>query len=318
MNEKIMVIDDDRLISRIISDCLEKEGFFVTTAVDCTSGLEKIYHATPDIILLDVVLPDMNGYELCRVLRNDTRIGHIPIVMLTSRDTTEDKVAGLEAGADDYITKPFAIPELVARVKTHLRRAHKEKSFNPLTGLPGNKLIEEEIGYRITKTEKGYAVLYLDLDNFKAYNDHYGFLKGDSVIKLMAEIIKSTVKDAGNPNDFIGHIGGDDFISITTLDKVEKLCQEIIGQFDQVIPLTYSPDDRRAGYIITKNRENKQQKFPMMTLSIAVISNKGRQFQFPWEVAAVAAHMKKAAKSRTGSVYVFDQVSQDKLKGLGY
>ncbi|MHB1125494.1 MAG: GGDEF domain-containing response regulator [Bacillota bacterium] len=309
VNEKILVIDDDRLISKIISDCLEQEGFNVATAGDCNIGLEKIYHAPPDIILLDVVLPDMNGYELCRVLRNNTRIGHIPIVMLTSLDTTEDKVAGLEAGADDYITKPFAVAELVARVKTHLRRSHKEKSFNPLTGLPGNKLIEEEIGYRIVNTDKNYAVLYLDLDNFKAYNDYYGFLKGDGVIKLLAEILKKTLKDAGNSNDFIGHIGGDDFIAITTMDKADNLCKEIIGQFDQVIPLTYLPQDRQVGYIVARNRENMQQKFPVMTLSIAVVSNRNRQFQFPWEVASVAAKLKKAAKSRAGSLYIVDRVS---------
>lgn len=215
-NNKVLVIDDDRFMVRVISDCLEKEGFAVNGAYDFNSAMDKIYSNAPDIILLDVVLPEMNGVEICRLLRNDTRTSHVPIIMLTSKVEVEDKVAGLDAGADDYITKPFDCLELIARVKTHLRRAKQEKSFNPLTELPGNILIEEEIKKRVNDVKKKFAVLYVDLDNFKAYNDVYGFLKGDEVIKFVAHILKKNINELGNPDDFIGHIGGDDFIAITT------------------------------------------------------------------------------------------------------
>ncbi|PKM79783.1 MAG: diguanylate cyclase response regulator [Firmicutes bacterium HGW-Firmicutes-14] len=292
---------------KIITDCLEKEGFLVNGAMDFNSAMDQIYQSTPDIILLDVVLPKMNGYEICRLLRNDTRTSHVPIIMLTSRIQVEDKVAGLEAGADDYITKPFDNLELVARVKTHLRRAKQEKSFNPLTGLPGNILIEEEIKHRVADTKRKFAVLYVDLDNFKAFNDVYGFLKGDEVIKFVAHIMNKNVKDLGNPDDFVGHIGGDDFITITTPEKLEVICRAIINQFDSTISLFYSSEDRKRGYIVTRDRTNQEIQYPFMSLSIAVVSNEKRNIENHWQVAEIAAEMKKYAKSKTGSVYVKDR-----------
>ncbi|WP_418792485.1 response regulator [Phosphitispora sp. TUW77] len=303
---KILVVDDDRFMLRVIHDCLQKEGFLVESATDFNTAMDKIYHSTPDVILLDVVLPKLNGYEICRLLRNDTRTSHIPIIMLTSKVQVEDKVAGLEAGADDYITKPFDTLELVARVRTHLRRSKQEKSFNPLTGLPGNILIEEEIKQRL-KDETVFAVLYLDLDNFKAYNDVYGFLKGDEVIKFVAHLLSKNIKELGNYDDFIGHIGGDDFIAITVPDKVDKICKSIICQFDSTIALFYSAEDRRKGYIVTRDRINQEIEIPLMTISIAVVSNDKRFIDSHWQVAEIAAEMKKYAKSKPGSVYVKDR-----------
>ena len=303
---KVLVVDDDKYMIRVITDCLQKDGFTADGAADFNSAMDKIYQDTPDIILLDVVLPKLNGYEICRLLRNDTRTSHVPIIMLTSKIQVEDKVAGLEAGADDYITKPFDNLELVARVKTHLRRAKQVKSFNPLTGLPGNILIEEEIKRRINEG-KFFSVLYLDLDNFKAYNDVYGFLKGDEVIKFVAHILNKNVKELGNNEDFVGHIGGDDFISITTPPKVDAISKSIINQFDSTISLFYSSEDRRKGYIITKDRTNQEIKYPFMSISIAVVSNKKRVIDSHWQVAEIAAEMKKFAKSKMGSVYVQDR-----------
>ncbi|MDN5293611.1 MAG: hypothetical protein PWQ31_916 [Eubacteriales bacterium] len=304
---KILIVDDDRLIRTVIREILEKSGYRVMEAGDFASAMEIIYQVTPDLILLDVVLPDLDGYEICRVLRNDTRTSHIPIIMLTSRKDTEDKVAGLEAGADDYITKPFEEAELLARIKTHLRRAKQEKSFNPLTGLPGNILIEEQIKHEVSRKDHKFAVMYVDLDNFKAYNDVYGFLKGDEVIKFLAYILEQCVREYGNPHDFIGHIGGDDFIAITTPDKVDAICSNLINRFDSAIPFFYSEEDRKRGYIITKDRMNREMKFPIMTLSIAVVSNERRPIENHWQVAEIAAELKKYAKTIEGSVYVKDR-----------
>ncbi len=305
---RVLIIDDDKFIVRIVSDRLVKEGFQVTVAMDSITGLNAVYESTPDIILLDVVLPGgKNGTEICRLLRNDTRAGHVPIIMLTSRRETEDIISGLDAGADDYMTKPFDTKELVARIKTHLRRAKQEKSFNPLTGLPGNILIEEQIKTKVKTPDKPFAVLYLDLDNFKAYNDVYGFLKGDEVLKLLAHILEQCTYTLGNRDDFIGHIGGDDFIAITTPDKVDALCSAYISQFDSTIPLLYSIEDRKMGYITTLDRQSNQVSYPMITLSIAVVSNEKRKLTSHWQVAEVASELKKYAKSLIGSNYVKDR-----------
>lgn len=304
---KVLVIDDDRLIFRIISDCLSKEGYSVFGASDFESGMDSIYRTPPDIILLDVVLPRMNGYEICRLLRNDTRTSHVPIIMLTSKGQVEDKVTGLEAGADDYITKPFDSIELSARVKNLLRRAKQVKSFNPLTGLPGNIIIDTVIKSRVYDNDDKFAVLYLDLDNFKAYNDAYGFLKGDEVIKFLAYIISTNVKNLGQPGDFIGHIGGDDFIVVTRPENVDKICTEIIDQFDTSIWLFYSSEDRKRGYIVTTDRNHREQHFSIMSLSIAVVSNENRNITNHWQIAEVAAELKKLAKSESHSSYVKDR-----------
>jgi DNA-binding response OmpR family regulator len=305
---KILIIDDDKFIVRVVSDRLNKEGFEVTTAMDSVSGLNAVYESTPDIILLDVILPGgKNGTEICRLLRNDTRTSHVPIIMLTSRRESDDIVSGLEAGADDYITKPFDTNELVARIKTHLRRAKQEKSFNPLTGLPGNLLIEEQIKARVSQPNLPFAVLYLDLDNFKAYNDIYGFLKGDEVIKLLAHIVAQCIKDQGNRDDFVGHIGGDDFIAITTPDKVGIVCPAIISQFDSTIPLFYSLEDRKRGHIITYDRKDKEVEYPLVSLSIAVVTNDKRPLITHWQVAEIASELKRFAKTLPGSNFVKDR-----------
>ncbi len=303
---KVLVVDDDRFMLRAITDCLQKAGYQIYGAGDYTSAMEKIYYTVPDIILLDVVLPEINGYEICRLLRNDTRTSHIPIIMLTSKGLVEDKVEGLEAGADDYVTKPFDHLELIARVKTHLRRAKKQKSFNPLTGLPGNILIEEEIKHRVN-TKNRFAVLYIDLDNFKAFNDVYGFLKGDEVLKFTSDIIEKNVKALGNPDDFIGHIGGDDFIAITTPDKFEIICRGIIDQFDTAIGLFYSSEDRRRGFIVTRDRTNQEKQYPLISISISIVSNEQRTIENHWQIAEIAAELKKFAKSQPGSIYVRDR-----------
>lgn len=304
---KVLVIDDDKFMFRIICDCLSQQNYSVVGASDYEAGMDYIYQTTPDIILLDVILPKMNGYEICRMLRNDTRTSHLPIIMLTSKDLVADKVAGLEAGADDYITKPFDCSELQARIKTLLRRAKQVKSFNPLTGLPGNILIDESIKSLIYTSKNSFSVLYLDLDNFKAFNDAYGFLKGDEVIKFLAHIISKNVQELGSPDDFIGHIGGDDFIVITTPEKSDTICEAIIDQFDTSIQLFYSSEDRQRGYIVTKDRQNQESRFSIMTLSIAVVSNENRTIENHWQVAEIAAELKKLAKSQPQSIYVKDR-----------
>ncbi|HWI55232.1 MAG TPA: response regulator [Desulfobacteria bacterium] len=304
---KVLVIDDDKLVFRIISDSLQKEGYSVFGASDFESASEYIYHTSPDIILLDIVLPKMNGYEICRLLRNDTRTSHVPVIMLTSKGQVEDKVAGLEAGADDYVTKPFDNLELIARVKTHLRRAKQVKSYNPLTGLPGNLLIDDAIKAKVYANDSKFAVLYLDLDNFKAYNDVYGFLKGDEVIKFLAHIIAQNAQTHGSKDDFIGHIGGDDFILITAPDNADNFCSAVIDQFDSSIPLFYSSEDRKRGYIMTTDRNYHERSFSIMTLSIAVVSNEHRYIENHWQISEIAAELKKLAKIEPKSVYIKDR-----------
>lgn len=307
--KKILVVDDSELMVKMISDILTEKGYEVVSASNGVDGIKMVATEKPDLVLLDVVMPGIDGFEVCKLLRKDESNNLMPIIMLTGQGNEEDKLTGLELGADDYITKPFNPRELVSRVMNTLLRIDRNRLANPLTGLPGNTEIQSEINYRIAK-EMIFSVLYMDVDNFKAYNDAYGFSHGDRAIKLIADILMDNVKVFGSNSDFIGHIGGDDFVIVTLPDYADVLCENIIKEFDERIPELYTESDRKAGFISTANRKGDITKYPIMTLSIAVVSNEQRIFSNHLQVGEIAAELKKKAKSIAGSVYLKDRRKQ--------
>ncbi|MGE5330042.1 MAG: response regulator [Deltaproteobacteria bacterium] len=304
--KKILVIDDTELTVNLIKEILTDAGYEVIVANDGRTGLQMVRQEKPDLVILDVVMPGLDGFEVCKILREDESNNLMPILMLTAQDNEDDKLMGLELGVDDYIIKPFNHRELTSRVRNTLKRIDRNRWANPLTGLQGNIEIHAEINKRIAKNEH-FAVLYLDLDNFKAYNDVYGFASGDRAIKLTADIITSNVHMVGNPGDFIGHIGGDDYVVITIPDKVDELCTGIIQDFDEKIVDMYLQEDREKGHITTVNRLGQIMEFPIMTISIAVVTNEGRTLYSPVQIAEIAAQVKKKAKMITGSSFVRDK-----------
>lgn len=304
--KKILVIDDTELMVKLTTDVLTEHGYEVVSANNGVDGIKMVASEKPDLVLLDVVMPGIDGFEVCKLLRKDESNNLIPIIMLTAQGNEEDKLAGLELGADDYITKPFNPRELVSRVRNTLLRIDRNRLANPLTGLPGNTEIQSEINYRIAK-DIIFSVLYLDVDNFKAYNDVYGFSHGDRAIKLIADILMDNVRTFGSRNDFIGHIGGDDFVVITDPQHADAFCENIIKEFDERVPELYSDVDKRAGFISTVNRMGQITQYPIMTLSIAVASNEHRVLRNHLEVGEIAAELKKKAKSIVGSVYLKDR-----------
>ena len=305
-SKKILVIEDTELMQRVIRDILTREGYDVYSAYSGEEGLDMVPAIKPDLIILDIVMPGISGFEVCRILRADESNNLTPIIMLSSQGSEDDKLVGLELGADDYIVKPFNSRELVSRVKNTLIRIERNRFANPLTGLSGNVEIQSELNYRLTNRRK-IAVIYCDLDNFKAFNDVYGFSKGDSAIKLTADIIRDAVQFEGNRDDFIGHIGGDDFVIITSWNKCENICKMIIEDFDKKILFLYNEEDRKKGFITTKNRRGQIINFPVMTISLAVVTNENRDYENALELAEVAAEVKKYVKSLEGSNYLKDR-----------
>jgi diguanylate cyclase (GGDEF)-like protein len=308
LGHKVLVVDDDRNLRKIISTNLELAGYHVTTAADGREAVSKIEEEIPDLLLLDLMMPHMDGYEVAKHVRNhpNPSIANVPIIILTAKGETEDKLRGFEAGADDYITKPFGPRELLARVRAKIRRVEVDSSLSPLTRLPGNLAIEAELRRRIAEGDT-FAVLYLDLDNFKAFNDVYGFTHGDEAIQLIARIATETLRRRGTPNDFVGHIGGDDFIVVTAVERSEEIAREIVAEFDKRIRTLYSPKDLRQGYIETRDRRGALNRYPIMSLSIAIVSNQVRRFESYAEIGETAAELKQYAKSVAGSVYVKDK-----------
>jgi len=304
--KKILIIEDTELMVRFTTDILSAKGYEVVTADNGLDGIKMVASEKPDLVLLDIVMPGISGYEVCKLLREDESNNLMPIIILTAQGNEDDKLTGLELGADDYITKPFNPRELISRVNNTLLRIDRNRWANPLTGLPGNIEIQTEINHRIANGIK-LSILYLDVDNFKAYNDVYGFACGDRSIKMIADMITDMVHTFGSQGDFIGHIGGDDFIIITDPGYSDILCENIIKEFDMKIPEMYSDADRKAGFICTANRKGNIIYFPIMTLSIAVVSNEHRKLLSHLQVSEIAAELKKRAKAIQGSVYLKDK-----------
>jgi len=301
--KRILVVDDEPDVRDVLRIVLEAEGYEVSEAKDGEEAVEMISKRPPDLIILDFMMPKLNGPEVCRIVKKDILLRHIPIVMLTGRGELSDKVKGIDAGADDYIVKPFEPTELVARIKMVLRRTEIDLDANPLTHLPGNVSIQNEIEKRI-RENRLFAVCYIDLDKFKTFNDRYGFERGDRAIQETARILIKSVEARGNKEDFIGHIGGDDFVIVTTPDKVDTLCPYIIKEFDKMVPQLYDEEDRQRGYIVGKDRRGNIVQTPLMTISIAVVTNEKRKITHIAEIAQIGAELKEYVKSLEGSNYV--------------
>lgn len=305
MTKRILVADDEPSVCQLLELVLQSEGYEVTIANNGDQLVRMAQERVPDLLLIDLMMPQLDGYEAIRQLRNDTRTGHLPMIILTAKSTPTDLVTGFETGADDYITKPFILPELLARIKGHLRRASQIPVKNPLTGLPGNVLLTEELKYRIKKGEP-FAMLYVDLDNFKAFNDIYGPSRGDRAIKLVADVLSEVVARSGAPSDFIGHIGGDDFAVITSPDTLDRLCPDLIETFDARVRSLYDAEDLDRGFLRSTDRRGIPRDFPIMAISVGGVTNLHREFTDHEEVSRVAAEMKAFAKTKAGSTYVID------------
>jgi len=304
---KILVVDDQPEILEIIEDTL-KENFEVLKAYNGNEALNKIKKEIPDLLILDYMLPDINGVEICKILRKDPLWIHLPILMLTGKGEIEDKIKGLESGADDYMVKPFSPKELLARINMLIKRSNINLDANPLTHLPGNVSIHRELEERLKKNEK-FAMLYIDINNFKALNDHYGFARGDNVIKETARIIINAVQEKGNPFDFIGHIGGDDFIVISTIEKAEEIAKKIIFDFDKNSINFFDEMDRKKGYIETVGRDNQLHKFGFLTIAIGIVTNQNKEFNHIAEISSMGAELKNFAKKFNTSKYIIDKRS---------
>jgi diguanylate cyclase (GGDEF)-like protein len=207
---------------------------------------------------------------------------------------------------DEYLVKPFDVQEMMLRSKLVIQRSQNNLDANPLTRLPGNRAIVEAIKEKIGKGQP-YAVGYGDLNNFKAYNDKYGFNQGDKVIALAAKVIVSTVQQLSPENSFVGHIGGDDFVFLCNYDQANEICQKITEGFDKEIPAYYSEEDRKNGYIIVEDRRGVESKFPFVSIAIGMVSDEGKKFSNLGQINHSLTQLKKYAKSFQGSAFVRDR-----------
>ncbi len=307
---RILIVDDDPDILDVLEITLAEEDYEIIKAHDGEEALGIIKTKPLNLVLVDFNMPKMNGRQVCAEVKKDLLLQHLPVIMVTGKGELDDKISGINAGADDYIVKPFEPKELLARVKMCLRRTQRDLEANPLTRLPGNIAILDELSKRL-ESKKLFAVCYADLDKFKAYNDTYGFEHGDNVIKETARILLRAAKECGSSEDFIGHIGGDDFVFITTLENSDRICQKIIDEFEKTAPSFYNETDRKNGYIIGKDRQGNIQKIPLISISIGVVTNEARKIDHVAQIGEIGAELKHYAKSLERSNYVKDKRKED-------
>lgn len=269
---QILIVDDEPTIVELLEEHLRSEGYETVHAYSGEEALKVFDKVVPDLVILDLMLPGMDGYEVCRLMQDDARLNHIPVIMLTARSSVPNKVMGYQRGADDYIVKPFDPDELSVRVRAQLHHLYHD-TVDELSGLPGSQAIEEKIRATIADTKQPWAVMYADISNFTPYNEAHSFLEGDEMIQAAAQALLESARKFGKADDFIGHLGGDKFVYITTRDRVGKIKAAAQRIFKESTVEFYSPSDHEQGYYVAINRQGLTTHVPLCTLEFDVITS---------------------------------------------
>jgi diguanylate cyclase (GGDEF)-like protein len=288
---KALIVDDDRVLADVLAFTLRREGFQIILAYDGETALECWAEEQPDLIVLDVNMPRLDGFAVCRRIREQA---DTPIILLTVRGEEDDIVHGLKLGADDYITKPFDLQLLMLRVEGALRRAGWLSLTSPVTGLPSSKLIEEQL--RKIMRRKGWSVLYVGINHISDFNDVYGFVAGDDVLRFTAMLLAEVVDEFGAGSEFIGHVGGDDFIIIGTPEAASQLGSRMTQRFNEEVETFYNYKDRERGYIEVDDGAGKVQKVPLMSLAVGLIHHDTAPFADIREITEVAAEARRRSQ----------------------
>jgi diguanylate cyclase (GGDEF)-like protein len=308
----ILIIEEPDSVESL-KTALKGENFQLHTYLKGEDILHKANDLLPDLIIIDFDVPGINGFELCHLLKNKIRLTNVPIIMISSHIDDDYLDKAFEAQIDDYITKPININEFRRRVKSFVEHTKHYMQASPLTGLPGNAAVEYKIIENIN-TEEIFAVAYIDIDQFKSYNDTYSWLAGDVVIRNTAQIILEALELWGGPNSFLGHLGGDDFIAILGLKDVDHFAETVIEEFDRMIPLQYDVTDQKRGYVIHHDRQGNLYCFPLLSVSVAIVTNESRKFVHAGQVVQIGLELKEFLKPQIGSKYLVNRRQIDTLK----
>ncbi len=288
---RLLVVEDDNDISNMLKIYFGGLGYDVDVAARGRDALNKTRLVLPHLIILDIMLPDIDGYEVCWNLRTSTRTSHIPVIFLTQKDEKSDKLQGLELGADDYITKPFDIEELKLRVMSAIHRSEREALTDPRSGLPSGRLIEEQL--RLTIRQNDWAYMDICINYFDQFKDVYGLVAADDVLRFATMLMSEIVDELGNSNDFIGHAGGNNFVVITNYEVVTNIRDRLKIRFADEVQTHYAFLDRQKGFIMAANAEGQVEKIPLMSFSIGVVTHKQQSFADIREITEMAAEVRR-------------------------
>ena len=305
MQQEIYIIDDTTQLIEELKVMFkdEKEYHFVTTP---SSDIDIVLNNIPTMIIIDDDNTALTALEICQKIRSNDDNSITPILITSSVVDHDYRMEILKLSVQYYILKPINKDYFYMTIKNMINFVMTNRRVSPLTGLPGNVQIQAEIKKRILNKEE-FAVVYLDLDNFKAYNDVYGFSNGDEVIKFTAKTIVKYVHDIPEGDNFVGHIGGDDFVAVISKYDYEKLCKGIIKEFDELIPNYYTEEDVERGFVEVANRRGVIEQFPIVAISICVVEVEGNKKISPLEIGEISAQVKHKAKEIQGSTYVINR-----------
>jgi diguanylate cyclase (GGDEF)-like protein len=266
----VLIVEDSATLRQMLGMALESRGYTVEGVGDSVSALRLLSEWLPDAILLDLNLPDIDGFELCKRIRRDAKTRNIPVMVMTSMDQPGFEIMAIEAGADDFIAKPVDPLVLEARLEMVVRRMRKERFENALTGLPGNALTEEHFDFLLGR-KKPFAVLFIDIDDFKPFNRRYGFARGDLLLRHVAGIIIEAINFEECEESFVGHLGADDFVVTCDPDHAERVAHDIIDAFDMDVLDFYEDEDRDNGSFVYTDRSGETMNKGPLTMSIGVV-----------------------------------------------
>lgn len=289
---RLLVVEDDHDISNLLKFFFSKHDYEVDIASKGGEALEKTRQSLPHLIVLDIMLPDIDGFEVCRSLRTNLRTSHVPIIFLTQKEERIDRLKGLELGADDYITKPFDIEELRLRVQNAIARAERESLTDAQSGLPSGKLIEDQL--RKVIREKEWSLMDLQIRNFESFKEVYGFIAASDVLRFTAMLMGETLDQVGNETDFIGHAGGNNFVIITSQSSASLIWELLKKKFNESILTHYTFIDRQQGFIVGHESHGGEVHYPFMNLAIGVVSPKTHQFSDIREITELAAEARRS------------------------
>ena len=312
--KRILIISSDENLKKVLSFCFDGWGYEVFLHDSPVNDVNQVKKIAPDAIVVDVYSASKAHLHICNILKEDLMTAFIPVITLINKRQLREQLLHLKQGVDDYLIKPPDPLDLRVRIEMAIKRAQYSYCATPLTGFPGGRLIEEALNERIM-SNNSFSFGYIDIDNFKFFNDSYGYRKGDRIIMQAGYILYTTMKKFGNKDDFIGHIGGDDFVFITSVDKYVSFCQNFICLFDNIVPFHYTPADRDRGFIIARDRNRKIRKASLVSVSVAVVNrHNSREFKSIVEINEKVAEIKHYLKEMPGSKFMADRREQPGLE----
>ena len=305
MVQEIYIIDNEQNLKETLKNLFKKDKEFRFKSVP-TDKLDVALNNIPSLLIINEDNIDEDIVTLCEKIKTDDDNNITPVIVLSSNKDHNHRIDLLKLGVAHYIINPIDEEYFYYTIQNILNLIYINRRVSPLTGLPGNVQIQAEIKKRFLSKET-FAMLYLDLDNFKAYNDLYGFLKGDEIIKFTAKTILQNIHTEENDDSFIGHVGGDDFIAIVSQTDYDKICQNIIADFDSNVLKYFTDEDAGKGYMEVENRKGIMEQFPLTSISIGVVEVEKKRFANILEIGEAGASVKHLAKSIPGSTYVIDR-----------